>query len=459
MVRPSQHRVLLVGDQRGLVQTTLAEALPGAHVRIAPTVFDGIAELAQERYSAVLVAAEPVGRRPVAAVRALRELAGPGRLILFGDAGTEPLSMRMLQFGCDDYLITPVQANQLERILAGKADSPLRLHSEALPSATDYDDPRLTPAPPPAPVPEPAEALISLSVGEIVTEALLDHPGDAIGFAIKQLNARLPVGMRLAFIAPASPAPAANRPGQISIALKVPANAPAGWLTLNFSSVQGLAAESALGQIATLLGRTLALQTRYNRLGKLAFTDDLTGSYNCRYFKHFLNTKLAEARKGRFPVTLFLFDIDNFKSYNDRFGHGVGDEILKQVSSLMRRCVRDHDLVARIGGDEFAVIFWEKDAPRQPRESGIGTPGRPPSEPEQILARFQRLLESETYPKLGSSGQGTLTISGGLAVYPYDAADVDSLMKAADDALMFGAKRSGRNSIQIVSGETPAKPA
>ena len=217
--------------------------------------------------------------------------------------------------------------------------------------------------------------------------------------------------------------------------------------------------------------RASAIQTRHNRLGKLAFTDDLTGIFNCRYFKHFLSRKLIEARKARFPVTLFLFDIDNFKSYNDRFGHSVGDDILKQVSSLMRRCVRDHDLVARIGGDEFAVVFWEKDAPRQARsdgkplvtvegkpaaESNNGSPGRPPSEPEQILARFRRMLGSAAYPKLGSTGQGTLTISGGLAVFPYDAHDVESLTRAADQALMFGAKCAGRNSIQIVGGETAA---
>jgi GGDEF domain-containing protein len=122
--------------------------------------------------------------------------------------------------------------------------------------------------------------------------------------------------------------------------------------------------------------------------------------------------------------------------------------------------VRDHDLVARIGGDEFAVVFWEKEGPRTARDAGIGTFNRPPSEPHQILARFRRLLEAQDYPLLGSSGRGTLTISGGLAVFPYDAPDMHALIEAADKALMMGAKRSGRNSIQIVGSENPpqAKP-
>ena len=103
-------------------------------------------------------------------------------------------------------------------------------------------------------------------------------------------------------------------------------------------------------------------------LQRLAITDDLTGLANGRYFRHFLAKTIDKAKVMRFPVTLFLFDIDNFKKYNDQFGHCVGDEILKQTATLMRRCVRDHDLVARISGDEFAVVFWEMEGPRQPRD-------------------------------------------------------------------------------------------
>ena len=119
----------------------------------------------------------------------------------------------------------------------------------------------------------------------------------------------------------------------------------------------------------------------------------------------------------RFPVTLLLFDIDNFKKYNDRYGHGVGDEILRQTASLMRRCVRDHDLVARISGDEFAVVFWEKDGPRQPRDPAAGLPGRPPQTPVQLLERFRRLLARETFngPRRRRSGDAhDQRRSGGL---------------------------------------------
>jgi GGDEF domain-containing protein len=351
-----------------------------------------------------------------------------------------------VQFGCDDYLVTPIQPSHIEQVILGvSGDAPLRLHAEG-------DESRAAGEVPKAPTARP-----EASMSEIIIDALHDHPGEAVELAITQLNTRLTGIVRFSFVPATSALPKSEDPGQDVYAFTGAGGVPAGWLTLNAPTGHEAAGKALLAEVGPLLNKALAIQNRHNRLGKLAFTDDLTGIFNCRYFKHFLTRKLLEARKNRFPVTLFLFDIDNFKSYNDRFGHGVGDEILKQASSLMRRCVRDHDLVARIGGDEFAVVFWEKESPRQPRELGAGIPGRPPSEPEQILARFRRLLESTSYSKLGSSGQGTLTISGGLAVFPYDAQDVDSLIQAADQALMFGAKRAGRNSIQIVSGEHQSK--
>src|SRR5207302_10955828 len=127
----------------------------------------------------------------------------------------------------------------------------------------------------------------------------------------------------------------------------------------------------------------------------------------------------------------------------------------------MKKCVRSHDLVARISGDEFAVVFWEKEGPRQPRNPNdpqVGAPGRTPQAPQQILERFRRLLATQNFPGLGPGGQGTLTISGGLAVFPYDAAEVQALVDAADNALMFKAKQSGKNSIYLVGGQSPPAP-
>jgi PleD family two-component response regulator len=206
-------------------------------------------------------------------------------------------------------------------------------------------------------------------------------------------------------------------------------------------------------QLASLLGKVVALQQRHTSLQKLAITDDLTGLYNGRYFRHFLSRILELAKDRLSPVTLLIFDIDDFKHYNDQFGHAVGDEILKQTATLIKRCVREHDHVARIGGDEFAVVFWEKEAARQPHHEGAGTPGKPPQTPESILHRFQGMLASQDLTLLGATGKGTLTISGGLAIYPWHAQSAEGLIQQADERLMFGAKREGKNSIKLVGAD------
>jgi len=206
-------------------------------------------------------------------------------------------------------------------------------------------------------------------------------------------------------------------------------------------------------QLAHLLAKLSSLQERHNLLQRLAITDELTGLYNARYFRHFLSRIIERGRVKRFPVTLLLFDIDDFKKYNDQYGHCVGDDILKQTASLMKRCCRDHDLVARIGGDEFAVVFWDKEGPRQPREPKANGPSRAPQTPIEIFKRFRRLMNGVDFANLGAAGRGNLGISAGMAVYPYDAGDAASLIKAADGVLMFGAKQSGKNSIYLVGGD------
>src|SRR4051794_29169532 len=120
MARLNPERVLLIGDAKRDVQSALLQAAPGAQVTSVATVFDGIAELsanpAVNPYTTVMAAVEPVERRPEAAVRALRGLSRDGRLILFGDPTRETLSRKMMQFGCDDYIVTPANPGEIQQI-------------------------------------------------------------------------------------------------------------------------------------------------------------------------------------------------------------------------------------------------------------------------------------------------------------------------------------------------------
>lgn len=448
MARFSHEHVLLVGDLNREVQSALSQALPGAQLTAVGSMFDAIAELSAGSFTTVMASAEPIERRPESAARVLRQLAGAGRVVIFGHPASEPMSRRLLDFGCDDYIVLPPETAELQQLFG---TSPLRMSDSGTPIEQAEDQ-----APAPLTPTESLSVLLTLPLAEMSLDALLQHPADAPAALVQQINNRIAPMMHLSLLK-ATEDPPATPEGTLTLShlIRLPGDEE-DMLVLHLMGIREndeTAARHFLAQLAQLMSRLQQLHERHSRLQKLAITDELTGLYNGRYFRHFLTRIVERARTMRFPVTLLLFDIDNFKKYNDQYGHGVGDEILKQTSALMRKCVRDHDLVARISGDEFAVVFWEKDGPRQPRNPNSVTGSRVPSTPLIVFQRFQRMLLTQHFEGLGPTGQGQLTISGGLAVYPFDAQSPQDLITAADHALMFGAKQSGKNSCFLVGGQ------
>jgi diguanylate cyclase (GGDEF)-like protein len=192
------------------------------------------------------------------------------------------------------------------------------------------------------------------------------------------------------------------------------------------------------------------LQERMRLLERLATEDDLTGLKNRRYIWEFCRQILDHVKKEKGQVTLLVFDIDDFKRYNDQYGHSAGDQILRQAAVLIRHCCRAHDVVGRIGGDEFAVVFWDdphrKAASVAERRSAMA---EHPREVIFIARRFRKEMEKAEFDSLGPEGKGVLTISGGLAGFPIDGSAVEELFERADAALLE-AKRSGKNRIYLV---------
>jgi GGDEF domain-containing protein len=194
------------------------------------------------------------------------------------------------------------------------------------------------------------------------------------------------------------------------------------------------------------------LERRIKELERLATTDDLTSLKNRRYIWEFSRQILEHARKENGRVTLLLFDIDNFKRYNDIYGHVVGDKILMQAAILMQRCCRSHDVVGRIGGDEFAAVFWDDPLLKEGRETRDERRRTSRDHPQEVIFianRFRKELERAELNLLGTKGEGVLTISGGLAGFPRDGSTVQELFQKADKALLE-AKRSGKNRIYLV---------
>jgi len=210
-----------------------------------------------------------------------------------------------------------------------------------------------------------------------------------------------------------------------------------------------------------------ATEMKIKQLEKLATEDDLTGLKNRRYIWEFSRQMIERAKKDNGRVTLLVFDIDNFKHYNDVYGHLAGDEVLRQAAVLMRWCCREHDVVGRIGGDEFAVVFWDELQRKSvDPEASSAVVRRPvpdvvleterrsamadhPKEAIFIAERFRRELKRAELHLLGPEGKGVLTISGGLASFPRDGSAVQELFQQADRALLE-AKRSGKNRIYLV---------
>jgi diguanylate cyclase (GGDEF)-like protein len=165
-----------------------------------------------------------------------------------------------------------------------------------------------------------------------------------------------------------------------------------------------------------------------------AFHDPLTGLPNRAFLTEQLRGRLLDARsRGRGLAVLFL-DLDHFKVVNDTLGHSLGDRLLQQVAGRLRECVREDDVVVRMGGDEFVLLL-----PRM-RKGGTADVAR------KILARLEEPVHLDEH-------EICITASIGIARFPDDGEDVETLLKNADSA-MYRAKQIGRNNCQAFDPAT-----
>ena len=170
------------------------------------------------------------------------------------------------------------------------------------------------------------------------------------------------------------------------------------------------------------------LRHNYEQSLSMALTDSLTGVFNRRYVSAHLPRLLERSWESQKPVAILMFDIDHFKAVNDTYGHGVGDEVLREVANRTNRNLRNFDLVARYGGEEFIVVMPDSD-----RDAAYA-----------VAERLRRRVGEETFAVSTDVAEITVTISIGVAVVDGVGDTADAILKRADDAL-YQAKRSGRN--------------
>lgn len=161
-----------------------------------------------------------------------------------------------------------------------------------------------------------------------------------------------------------------------------------------------------------------------------ADVDGLTKLYNITYFHKHLQIEIDKASRFNRNLTIFLFDIDNFKLYNDINGHPAGDLVLSALGKFVKENLRLIDIPARYGGEEFIIMFPETG-------SDLGM---------QIAERMRKQIENLNISFPQNKPWERLTISGGIATYPLDGKDEKGLIKAADIAL-YNSKKSGKNKV------------
>ena len=185
------------------------------------------------------------------------------------------------------------------------------------------------------------------------------------------------------------------------------------------------ALDSIAPQIAVVLDR-IVLREKVTEFAQLSVTDPLTGLLNRRYIEERLSEEINRSGRTGEPLSFLMIDVDQFKSYNDRFGHPAGDEALRIVGSILKENLRGADVAVRYGGEEFSVLL----------------PGANTAEAAAIADRIRGHVDATQFPKR------KVTISIGLASISGELNTVDTLVDAADRAL-FRAKEAGRNNIKI----------
>jgi len=166
----------------------------------------------------------------------------------------------------------------------------------------------------------------------------------------------------------------------------------------------------------------------------LAITDPLTLLFNRRHFESVIETEFASTARYKSPASCLMIDVDHFKSVNDEYGHRTGDTVLKELSQIIKNCLRKVDTVARWGGEEFVALL-------------------PRTKKEDAFRAASRILQAIAEYKF-TDIERQITVSIGIASIPDPAIDTAEKLVDASDSAMYEAKEKGRNQIVAVEQET-----
>jgi len=188
-----------------------------------------------------------------------------------------------------------------------------------------------------------------------------------------------------------------------------------------------------LAVVARSAAMALENATLHKKTEELTITDELTGIYNYRYFAQKLKEEQRRASRYNLPLSLIMLDIDWFKRFNDTYGHEVGNIVLKGITRVVKKCIRDVDIFARYGGEEFVIIL----------------PQTPSIEVSKIGERIRNSIEDTTFGGGDEIPDLKVTVSVGVSSFPENGRPNDELLSIVDQAL-YRAKGSGKNKVCVI---------
>lgn len=203
-----------------------------------------------------------------------------------------------------------------------------------------------------------------------------------------------------------------------------------GVLTLHSSRVNAFREHELqpLESVADICANSIQNAHYIERVKQLAYLDGLTGIFNRRFFELRIMEEVERARRYGTVMAVIMADIDQFKRLNDEFGHLLGDEVLRQVSSIFHQQVRKIDIVCRYGGEEFALLLTQTNV----------------EQAFTVAEKLRKMIENWQFPGVPRA----ITISAGVAAFPLHGKNRDELVQAADNGLYL-AKQAGRNRVCI----------
>jgi len=193
--------------------------------------------------------------------------------------------------------------------------------------------------------------------------------------------------------------------------------------------------ESYLGGAASALSNLRLL----GRMKEQANIDSLTGLYNRRFLEDYARKLFAIARRRQHPVGMIMLDLDRFKSFNDAYGHEIGDRILRHFAKTVTTSMRETNLASRYGGEEFIVLLPDTNA----KSSAL------------VAERIRKAVLSMVVPSNTEKPLPQLTVSVGVAAFPEHGQNLEEIIQASDKA-MYESKRAGRNCVTVASTQEAA---